>query len=136
MTIDKKHKGARNELAAVCWLLDQGYEVFRNVSQHGPVDLIATRNGEIHFFDVKSTPRDLASANQIALGIKILAPVGDGFLIINPSLRDDNFVECKFCGGSFNSVGSQRKKKKFCSYRCRESYHTQASRLKRLVDAV
>jgi Holliday junction resolvase-like predicted endonuclease len=35
------HVGAVSELAAASWLLGQGYEVFRNVSAHGPADLIA-----------------------------------------------------------------------------------------------
>lgn len=34
-----KHFGARNELIACTWLLNQSYEVFRNISQHAyPVD--------------------------------------------------------------------------------------------------
>jgi hypothetical protein len=36
-----KHVGARSELIACEWLLAQGYEVFRNVSAHGPIDIIA-----------------------------------------------------------------------------------------------
>lgn len=39
--MDKKHKGSLAELLACAWLLRQGYEVFRNVSQHGVADLIA-----------------------------------------------------------------------------------------------
>lgn len=38
-----KHKGALAELHACAWLLKQGYEVFRNISQHGVVDLIVWR---------------------------------------------------------------------------------------------
>ena len=53
--IPTKHKGAANELRAVLWLMKQGYEVFRNVSQHGAIDIIATRNDEILFLDVKSS---------------------------------------------------------------------------------
>jgi hypothetical protein len=41
-----KHKGARSELVACAWLLCQGYEVFRNVSQHGLMDIIAIKDGE------------------------------------------------------------------------------------------
>jgi len=42
-----KHKGALAELQACAWLLKQGYEVFRNISQHGAADLIAWRPGEL-----------------------------------------------------------------------------------------
>lgn len=38
--VPTKHKGAHSELVATAWLIEQGYEVFRNVSQHGAVDLI------------------------------------------------------------------------------------------------
>lgn len=36
-----KHKGALNELKAHARLLEQGFEVFANVSPHGDTDLIA-----------------------------------------------------------------------------------------------
>jgi Holliday junction resolvase-like predicted endonuclease len=39
----QKHKGSLAELQACAWLLKEGYEVFRNVSQHGVADLIAWR---------------------------------------------------------------------------------------------
>lgn len=50
-----KHKCAVGELAAACWLLEQGYEVFRNVSQHGPADLVAwnVATGRTFLIDVK-----------------------------------------------------------------------------------
>ncbi len=35
-----KHVGALSEVAACAWLLSQGYEVFRNVSPHGPADIL------------------------------------------------------------------------------------------------
>ena len=54
--MDKKHKGATSELIATVWLLKKGYEVFRNVSQHGAVDIIArdSETGKIIFIDVTS----------------------------------------------------------------------------------
>lgn len=54
--MNKKHQGAFSEHKAICWLLEQGYEVFRNVSQHGAVDLIArdTDTGEYLPIDVKT----------------------------------------------------------------------------------
>lgn len=41
-----KHKGSLAELLACAWLLKQGYEVFRNISQHGAGDLVIWRHGE------------------------------------------------------------------------------------------
>jgi len=52
----KKHKGASSELRASAWLLDQGYEVYRNVSQHGLADIVAVNyeTGEVAYIDVKT----------------------------------------------------------------------------------
>lgn len=54
--MDKKHQGAFSEHMAICWLLNAGYEVFRNISQHGPVDLIARDpgSGDLTQIDVKT----------------------------------------------------------------------------------
>src|SRR4029077_15822139 len=40
-----KHKGGLGELQACAWLLKQGYEVFRNISQCGVSDLVAWKPG-------------------------------------------------------------------------------------------
>ena len=52
-----KHKGSHAELKAAAWLLEQGYEVFKNVSPHGEIDLIAIKGNEIRKIDVKRTYR-------------------------------------------------------------------------------
>jgi len=39
--MEQKHKGATSELMATVWLLKKGYEVFRNISNHGLIDIIA-----------------------------------------------------------------------------------------------
>src|SRR5215469_8635574 len=44
--MDPKHKGAVAELIASAWLLQHGYEVFRNVSQCGVADMVIWRPGE------------------------------------------------------------------------------------------
>jgi len=49
-----KHIGARSELIACRWLLDRSYEVLRNVSAFGPVDLAAVKPGEVLLLDVKT----------------------------------------------------------------------------------
>jgi hypothetical protein len=52
--MDQKHVGARNELYATIWLLEHGYEVFRNISAFGPVDIIGMKDNKIELFDVKA----------------------------------------------------------------------------------
>ena len=52
--MNKKHKGAVAELKATAWLLQQGYEVFRNVSPYGPYDIIAIKDDIIEKIDVKT----------------------------------------------------------------------------------
>jgi hypothetical protein len=52
--MDRKHKGAHAELLASAWLLDRGYDVFRNVSPYGFIDLIGWKDGKFFPFDVKS----------------------------------------------------------------------------------
>jgi hypothetical protein len=54
--VDKKHRGAHSELSAVLYFLERGYEVFRNVSAHGPADLIIwnPETGEMRKLDIKT----------------------------------------------------------------------------------
>lgn len=52
----QQHKGASSEMLAACWLLSKGYDVFRNVSPAGAIDIIAWKH-DCHrpeLFDVKS----------------------------------------------------------------------------------
>lgn len=54
-------KGAKYELLACAWLLDQGYEVFRNVSPVGKGDLVIWKKGENPtIVDVKTGGRSTA----------------------------------------------------------------------------
>ena len=98
-------KGDLAEYYAVTWLWDHGYEVFPNAGCSGPVDMIATKDGEVTLIDVKTFHArsdgqrvDVAkgigmtkSANrtvkQIKMGVKLL-----GF---NPETRQLRFVEHK-----------------------------------------
>lgn len=52
---DPNRIGDINELKAVTWLLEQGYEVFRNVGCTGPIDLVAVKPGEVLMIDVKTS---------------------------------------------------------------------------------
>jgi hypothetical protein len=88
-----KHTGAINELAACQYFLSKGYEVFRNVSQHGPADLAIwhketneftlvdvktvavyyKKNGEPIFYSQKSKNQEilvLAVSNGVVLGFQ------------------------------------------------------------------
>ena len=50
-------KGDKAECIAAMWLWDQGYLVCRNMSQQGPVDLVAIKENDITLIDVKSECR-------------------------------------------------------------------------------
>lgn len=85
--MDKKHKGAHSEMMASAYLLGLGYEVYRNVSQHGAIDLIAIGNDETLHIDVKTvTPgtkdgfarpgQSAVTPEQSSLGVVLLEVVG------------------------------------------------------------
>lgn len=84
--MDAKHKGAHSELAACVWLLAQGFEVFRNVSQHGTTDMVAIKHDCIIRIDVKTaTPHTLRDGtvkhyfnHKPARGVRILAALSNG----------------------------------------------------------
>lgn len=127
--------GAHNELLATVWLLKQGFEVFRNVSAHGPIDLIAMRHGsdvdERWLLDVKSTHyRDDGSMGQSALtkeqhalGVKCMRVFPDGQCVIDespPVAGATSVRQCAQCGVDFKP-GAQRQR--FCSNVCRVEAH-------------
>lgn len=63
-TIDPKTKGTISELNACVYLLRAGYDVYRNVSSTGPVDLLATKDGKYLAVDVKSLPVEEEARNK------------------------------------------------------------------------
>ena len=74
-------KGDKAEYIAAMWLWDQGYLVCKNMSQQGPVDLVAIKEDEVILIDVKSEcrrKRDGYKINrsltpiQTSIGVKIL----------------------------------------------------------------
>jgi Holliday junction resolvase-like predicted endonuclease len=84
--MDTKHVGARSELIACAWLLAEGYEVFRNISPCGLVDIIALKDGKTFFFDVKTaTSKTRLSSKQIEQGILPLIVTAAGKCSINRS---------------------------------------------------
>lgn len=52
--VREKLRGGYAELVACAWLLEQGYEVFRNVCDRGEIDVIAIGHGKTFLVDVKS----------------------------------------------------------------------------------
>lgn len=116
--ISGKHRGARNELAAAVWLMDRGYVVFRNLSDRGPIDMIAMKDGELLFLDSKTNiaSRPYASEEQMSLGVKYITPVEDGFAILQPEPKEE--LVCVECGKIFNPFRKQ-KIRKFCSRLCK-----------------
>ena len=50
-------KGDKAEYMAAMWLWDQGYLVCKNMSQQGPVDIVAIKEHEVILIDVKSECR-------------------------------------------------------------------------------
>ena len=88
-TLDNR-KGDLAEFYAVTWLWDNGYEVFKNCGCSGPIDLIATKDGEVTFIDVKTKSGRSGrtrTEEQLALGVKILN--------YNSKTRKLNFVKHK-----------------------------------------
>lgn len=82
--MNKKHRGSHSQLRAELWLLEQGYEVFRNVSAHGPIDLVAIKDDQVLKLDVKTaitvSPNSALrlKPEQEAQGIKALLVKADG----------------------------------------------------------
>jgi len=70
----EKHRGQVSELRAAAWLLEQGYEVFRNISPFGDVDIVAIKDGVVRLFDVKSGYRGRSKK----LGVEHITPMADG----------------------------------------------------------
>ncbi len=129
--MDKKHLGARSEMIAVSWLLKLGYEVFRNVSQHGPIDLIAFKYNNDGFeqllLDVKSNSyksdgspiKSRITEEQRRIDVKIINVYPDDLCIIdyNPVDSVDFTTKiCRVCKLKFKFIDEKRV---YCSYRCR-----------------
>ncbi len=124
----QKHRGALGELAASVWLLERGYEVFRNVSSHGAIDLIAIRHGEIFKFDVKMLqyrrqPIPQLTAEQIALGAQILAVYGNGHCeIIDRVPRPVPPLGTAYCRNCVSKFEQRGRRTVFCSAACSKNF--------------
>ncbi len=103
--MEKKHKGAHSELIASAWLLSKGYEVFRNISPHGQVDIVAIRNSEVLYIDVKSVPdMDSQTVWKPHSGFRndvVILLVSGGKCKFYESPRELGESLCPHCGKSF-----------------------------------
>ena len=125
--MQQRHTGAHNELVAIAWLLRRGYDVFRNVSFHGAVDIVAMRDGHVDLFDVKQSRRQTSSGEisrpaltqeQKTLGVRCLCVFPDGSCEIDdrPMFEGDEFL--RKCRGCDNTISGGNKRKFFCSAQC------------------
>lgn len=122
--MNKKHMGARSELIACAWLLENGWEVFRNVSQFGLVDLIGMKDGRTVYFDVKTCrahPQKLSMAQQ-AMGVKPLYVFPDGGCLLEWEMAPPKIFtpNCRGCGNKFSTELSTQV---YCSADCRNRHY-------------
>lgn len=117
--IDRKHRGARSELIASTYLLDQGYEVFRNVSSHGLGDLVGWQGGHFTLFDVKTSAdnrRLTLAPEQVAAGVKRLNVYPDGSCEIVEASPSSNIIQpCAGCSREFRPRNAANV---FCGPKC------------------
>jgi hypothetical protein len=120
-----KHKGAKGELIACAWLLSEGYEVFRNVSPFGIIDVVAIKDNKISYFDVSTRPK-LPTEAQIEAGVRIICVNDDGNCEIceftSMSLRN-SIKLTKTCDQCGNSYKPHRYRQRFCTKQCNHMFH-------------
>lgn len=109
-----KHLGARSELLACVWLSSQGYEVFRNISPYGAIDLLAMKDGKILSLDVKPARTTRLKPHQIAAGVLPIYVGTNGSCEIDyaPTIKTDK--PCKQCGAMYHG----RSTSLFCRKKC------------------
>tara|TARA_X000001388_G_scaffold75680_1_gene71058 strand:+ start:1320 stop:1631 length:312 start_codon:yes stop_codon:yes gene_type:complete len=90
-------KGEIGEIEASAWLMSNGYEVYRNCSQFGEVDLITRKNGEVMLIDVKTDckSKNAKSKSYKHCRTKSQAEQGIEVLRVNRETRVIKFVDHK-----------------------------------------
>jgi len=91
ITISPGQKGAISEHLASAWLLQQGYDVFRNISPNGRADLLAVNwdADETIRVDVKSQEFTLTAKGPRADAAREMEERNEGFDIKYLVVRDD-----------------------------------------------
>ena len=119
--MDNKHRGAHSELIACAWLLGNGYEVFRNISPYGLMDIIAIKDGQMLKIDVKTKNvhgDQKLTKEQIDYGIVILnvcPSTGKCDLDLSPEPKQSMVAICEICGVTFHKYRHSQKR---CSRVC------------------
>ena len=92
--MERKHQGALSELKAVCWLLEQGYEVFRNVSPHGSIDIIARhpKTEELMFVDVKTGIKYTCKDGRVRYSHGISPSLDESIKVLSYFKEDGTFM--------------------------------------------
>ena len=86
-------KGDKAECIAAMWLWDQGYLVCRNMSQQGPVDLVAIKEDDITLIDVKSECRRKRDGYKINRSLTPIQKVlGVNILNVNVETGECTYV--------------------------------------------
>lgn len=80
--VQHRNRGAWAEALAISWLMTHGYDVFTNVSAHGPIDLITYKEKAVTLVDVKTTQkqggRRILTPEQESIGVRLLLVTPDG----------------------------------------------------------
>lgn len=130
--MDKGTKGAHSELIAAAWLLENGYAVFRNVSAHGPVDLVAIKDSEVTLIDVKSGfirngEKHFPPLSAAQRDLKVIAVVvfPNGSCEFEQTIRISRRgnVEHRQCLICSKIYVVKKQYQKFCTVKCRNRHH-------------
>lgn len=129
--LKQKHIGAWGEVRAVLWLLEAGYDVYRNVSPHGEVDIVAIRDGRVRKIDVKGVALGqkppFPEGLQFSYDVEFLYALQDGQMTFS---YDEAYLwargeypayhaphPCETCGATIPGGDKRR----FCGQACRAS---------------
>lgn len=95
--MENNRKGDLAEFYAVTWLWDNGYEAFLNAGCTGPIDIIAYKDGEVIFIDVKTSQLDRRKDKQTCKQVltKQQREMGVVILLFNPETRKLRWVNHK-----------------------------------------
>lgn len=82
--ISKSTFGAASELLAATDLIQNGFDVFRNLSPNGPCDLIAMKDGVLLRIEVKSAPH----TKEYWYDVLAVVSQKDGTVKYSPDITD------------------------------------------------
>lgn len=110
--------GAYGELQACVWLLERGYEVYRNVTPNGKFDIIAIKDNEIRKIDVTRIPENCPKYVNRAKH-RMCKDHGGNVLYVMPDAsckfdyeHDDIYdkikYNCQYCGNDFEAYEKHR----------------------------